>query len=177
MLLPIFMKDDEPKSVKIYDTATSQTEGIGCCCKRLLHGVVVRRDVSLMSVFLTLLLLLIVPPLCRPPLGSMKRLSIVLMVSVFEKWSMPLSLQLFWLPLHGGLANEATAFYKRLASLLAKKWGDDYSVVLGWLRCCLSFSLLRSAIQCIRGARSSIGVYTRTPQSVDLVTVESHLSA
>ena len=59
----------------------------------------VGRDVSLMSVFLTLLLLLIVPPLCRPPLGSMKRLSIVLMVSGFEKWSMPLSLQLFWLPL------------------------------------------------------------------------------
>ena len=52
----------------------------------------------------------------------------------------------------GGLAHEATVFYKRLASLLAKKWGDDYSVVLGWLRCCLSFSLLRSAIQCIRGA-------------------------
>ena len=77
----------------------------------------------------------------------------------------------------GGLAHEATVFYKRLASLLATKWGDDYSVVLGWLRCCLSFSLLRSAIQCIRGARSSIGVYTRTPQSVDLVTVESHLSA
>ena len=76
----------------------------------------------------------------------------------------------------GGLAHEATVFYKRLASLLAKKWGD-YSVVLGWLRCCLSFSLLRSAIQCIRGLRSSIGVYTRTPQSVDLVTVESHLSA
>ena len=41
----------------------------------------------------------IVPPLCRPPLGSMKRLSIVLMVSGFEKWSMSLSLQLFWLPL------------------------------------------------------------------------------
>ena len=70
----------------------------------------------------------------------------------------------------GGLAHEATVFYKRLASLLATKWGDDYSVVLGWLRCCLSFSLLRSAIQCIRGARSSIGVYTRTPQSVDFLT-------
>ena len=50
----------------------------------------------------------------------------------------------------GGLAHEATVFYKRLASFLATKWGDDYSVVLGWLRCCLSFSLLRSAIQCIR---------------------------
>ena len=39
-------------------------------------------------------------------------------------------------------------FYKRLAALLSAKWGSDYSVVMGWLRCCLSFSLLRSAIQC-----------------------------
>ena len=51
----------------------------------------------------------------------------------------------------GGLAHEATCFYKRLASLLSHKWGDEYSVVMGWLRCSLSFSLLRSAIQCVRG--------------------------
>ena len=67
-------------------------------------------------------------------------------------------------------------FYKRLAYLLSAKWGDEYSVVLGWLRCCLGFSLLRSAIQCIRGARSSIGAYTRAPPPMDLVQVESHLS-
>ena len=76
----------------------------------------------------------------------------------------------------GELAHEATVFYKRLASLLSAKWGDEYSVVLGWLRCCLGFSLLRSAIQCIRGARSSIGAYTRAPPPMDLVQVESHLS-
>ena len=46
----------------------------------------------------------------------------------------------------GGLAHEATFFYKRLASLLAQKWGDEYSTVMGWLRCSLSFSLLHSAI-------------------------------
>ena len=45
----------------------------------------------------------------------------------------------------GGVAHKAT-FYKCLASLLAHKWGDDYSVVIGWLRCSL-FSLLHSAIQ------------------------------
>ena len=33
----------------------------------------------------------------------------------------------------------------------ASKWGDDYSVVMGWLHCSLSFSLLRSAIACARG--------------------------
>ena len=76
----------------------------------------------------------------------------------------------------GGLAHEATVFYKRLASLLSAKWNDEYSVVLGWLRCCLGFSLLRSAIQCIRGARSSIGAYTRAPPPIDLVQVESLLS-
>ena len=61
-------------------------------------------------------------------------------------------------------------------SVLSAKWGDEYSVVLGWIRCCLGFSLLRSAIQCIRGARSSIGAYTRAPPPMDLVQVESHLS-
>ena len=48
----------------------------------------------------------------------------------------------------GGLAPEATTFYRRLASLLASRWGDDYSVVMGWLHCSLSFSLLQSAIAC-----------------------------
>ena len=46
----------------------------------------------------------------------------------------------------GGLAHKAKVFYKRLASLLSAKWGDEYSMVLGWLQCCVGFSLLRSAI-------------------------------
>ena len=52
----------------------------------------------------------------------------------------------------GGMANEATAFYKRLASCLAMKWDCPYSSTMSWLHCHLTFSLLRSAIQCIRGA-------------------------
>ena len=76
----------------------------------------------------------------------------------------------------GGLAHEATFFYKRLASLLAQKWGDEYSIVMGWLRCSLSFSLLRSAIQCIRGARSTIGHYIAAPPPMDLVRMESNLT-
>ena len=50
----------------------------------------------------------------------------------------------------GGLADEATIFYKCLASLLSNEWGDSYSVTLGWLSCRLS--LLHSAIACIHGA-------------------------
>ena len=56
-----------------------------------------------------------------------------------------------------GMGHEANVFYKQLATLLAEKWKDPYSAVLGWIRFKLSFCLLRSAIQCIRGARSSQG--------------------
>lgn len=73
----------------------------------------------------------------------------------------------------GGLAKEATVFYKRLASKLASKWDANYSSTLCWLRCRLAFSLLRSAIQAIRGARSSRGNSVRVPSAVDLVNTES----
>ena len=62
----------------------------------------------------------------------------------------------------GEMGHEASAFYKRLASLLSDKWNDPYAIVLGWIRCRLSFCLLRSAIQCIRGARSSQGHYIKS---------------
>ena len=77
----------------------------------------------------------------------------------------------------GGLGSEATTFYKRLASLLSAKWDNPYSSTLCWLRCRLSFSLLRSAIRCIRGARSSRGHAVKSPVSLDLVRSESDLSA
>ena len=54
--------------------------------------------------------------------------------------------------------------------------GDEYSIIMGWLRCSLSFSLLRSAIQCVRGARSSIRHYIQAPPPMDLVRVESNMS-
>ena len=75
----------------------------------------------------------------------------------------------------GGLAHEATIFYKRLTSLLSNKWGDSYSVTLGWLRCCLSFYWLHSAIACIRAVWSSSGHFDRALPLMDLVRVESCL--
>ena len=41
----------------------------------------------------------------------------------------------------GGMAPEAAVF-TRLASQLASKWNDHYSITMGWLRCSLSYSLL-----------------------------------
>ena len=35
----------------------------------------------------------------------------------------------------GGLAHEAIYSYEHLTSLLSHKWGDEYSVVMGWLQC------------------------------------------
>ena len=56
----------------------------------------------------------------------------------------------------GGMGGATTQFYKRLTNLLSAKHSLSYGIVMGWLRCKLSFSLLRSAIMCICGARSSL---------------------
>ena len=55
----------------------------------------------------------------------------------------------------GGMGREAQTFYKRLADLLSHKRDVPYSSLMGWLRCKLSFAILRSAVMCIRGSRSS----------------------
>ena len=76
----------------------------------------------------------------------------------------------------GGMANQATVFYKRLASSLALKWDQPYSSTMSWLRSRITFSLLRSAIQCIRGSRSSCGHSARLPNPpMDLAVSELNL--
>ena len=77
----------------------------------------------------------------------------------------------------GGMAAEATIFYKRLASLLSDKWDSNYAAVMGWVRCCLSFSLLQSAIRCLRGSRSSRGCFGRSlgTAPIDLIQMETRL--
>ena len=51
--------------------------------------------------------------------------------------------------LSGGCANAANITYKRLATMLAEKWEQPYCSTLAYMRCKLSFALLRSSIQCI----------------------------
>ena len=55
----------------------------------------------------------------------------------------------------GGLGPAAKTFYKRLASLIAEKHDQPYSLTPFWLCDKLSFSLLRSAIMCLCGSRLS----------------------
>ena len=71
-----------------------------------------------------------------------------------------------------GMAPEAAVF-TRLASQLALKWNDHYSITMGWLRCSLSYSLLRSAIQCLHRVRSSMQIYIWVTTSLDLVRCEA----
>ncbi len=76
----------------------------------------------------------------------------------------------------GARVRVANVCYKRLASLIAQKRDQPYSRTMAWVRCSLSFALLRSSIQCIRGARSSIGQVDRELlPPVDLVTSEAKL--
>ena len=56
----------------------------------------------------------------------------------------------------GGMGKAATVMYQRLASLLSVKRTQSYSKTMSWLRCQLTFSLLRSAITCIWGSRSAM---------------------
>ena len=52
----------------------------------------------------------------------------------------------------GGAGPQASQAMKRLASLLATKRDVLYSRTVAWLRCRLSFPLLRASIFCVRGA-------------------------
>ncbi len=79
--------------------------------------------------------------------------------------------------LTGGLAPIATTFYKRLASQLSEKWKQPYGPTMRWLRCRTSFSLLRSCIMCIRGARSSAnGFNGQLAATVDLTIADTNLN-
>ena len=76
----------------------------------------------------------------------------------------------------GSLGPAASSFYKRLASMLAEKWKQPYSTTMGWLRCRLSFCLLRSSIMCLRGARSSAHKFeSHLAAAVDLTLSDSNL--
>ena len=78
------------------------------------------------------------------------------------------------LSLTGGMGPTASVCYKRLASMLAQKRDQTYSSTMAWLRCSLSFALLRSSIQCVRGARSAAGRAARDHlPPADLVSSEA----
>ena len=54
------------------------------------------------------------------------------------------------------MGTTATTVYKRIAAMIAEKHSKPYSRTMHLIRCRLSFSLLRSAIMCLRGSRSTL---------------------
>ena len=56
----------------------------------------------------------------------------------------------------GSMGPTARIVYKKLTAMIASKHNQSYSQTMNWLRCRLSFSLLRSSIMCLRGTRFSV---------------------
>ena len=77
----------------------------------------------------------------------------------------------------GGMGKSATTFYKRLASMISEKRDTPYSQTINWIRCKLSFALLRSSIMSIRGARSSRHhpMYEANQGPIDLQLAEGQI--
>ena len=134
------------------------------------------RGLSWMYEFSTLMLHPTTTPTSAIAIGSMKKKKRGLTNNASGTLSMHPSLHLSSLQQEEWPSNLLYTFYKRLASLLADKWDHTYSKTLYWLCCRLSFSLLRSAIQYIRGARSSCGHAIHSSSPIDLVSTEAHFS-
>ena len=64
--------------------------------------------------------------------------------------------------------------YKCLAYLLSLKRGVPYCSVMAWLHCCISFSLLCSVIDCLRGAHFHNGCRINY-KALDLSLVEGQV--
>ena len=54
----------------------------------------------------------------------------------------------------GGMSKECKRFHSRLAELISIKKGETYSNTISWIRTKIAFSILRSALLCLRGSRS-----------------------
>ena len=52
------------------------------------------------------------------------------------------------------MSHEGSVFHKHLAEKIANKTGQKYECIMSWIRCKLSFAIMRSALLCQRGSRS-----------------------
>ena len=54
---------------------------------------------------------------------------------------------------NGCMGPECSQFHKNLADKISEKTGEPYADVMNFIRCKLSYIILRSAILCLRGSR------------------------
>ena len=77
-------------------------------------------------------------------------------------------------PTTGGMGEECLRYHRRLAELLAMKKGEDYGKTMNWIRVKISFSLIQSALVCLRGSRSiRRKPYNIMDIDIDVQTAES----
>ena len=55
----------------------------------------------------------------------------------------------------GGMADECKRYHSRLDELISIKKEHDYSTTMTWIRSKVCFALLRSALLCLRGLRTT----------------------
>jgi hypothetical protein len=72
----------------------------------------------------------------------------------------------------GGMGPQTTVFMKNLASRLAIKRREPYSLVMGWIRARIAFALVRSTQVVLRGCRARKRVFG-TGVPLDIVRAET----
>ena len=81
----------------------------------------------------------------------------------------------------GSWGPSATVAFKRLAGLISEKHDQPYSSTFSFIRCKITFSLIDSAIACLRGPRSAFHAPARdlnlTDHPLDLIRAEVQLQA
>jgi hypothetical protein len=73
----------------------------------------------------------------------------------------------------GGMAPQSHTVMKRLAEKLSEKQNLPVSAVSGWLRCRLSFALLRTTLLCVRATRSK---KLQVENNIELAIVAAKMS-
>ena len=54
----------------------------------------------------------------------------------------------------GGMSQECQRYHSRIADLISSEKQEDYATTIAWIRTKASFAILRTALVCLRGARS-----------------------
>ena len=79
------------------------------------------------------------------------------------------------------MGPSATVAFKRLAGLISEKYDQPYSSILSFIRCKIIFSLIDSAIACLRAPRSAFHAPVRDSNlmdyHLDLICAEVQLEA
>ena len=74
----------------------------------------------------------------------------------------------------GAVGPLCARFLKRLAALLSTDDPTSYSSTMAWIRARVFFTLLRHAVMCVPGSRSSHGKLVRVAE-LDICIAESRL--